>query len=147
MPALRMTFKGWKAVGAIASILLASLLYGINWPRNDLGPAFAKPVIAYLQAEQTRRVLAEYAPNGSASLNREQLQKYGEAAQASQRIAINSLEVRGSFRTAVARVNYSVNGNTPPDGRAVRHLLLKNSYLGGWFVDRGTTALSYYFAL
>jgi hypothetical protein len=139
-------FTSWKTLAAIGSALLATLFYGINWPQDDAGGRFQQPVLVYLQAEQTRRVLAAFAPNGVGKLNREELQKLADASQAAQRITINSLRVRGTMREAVAEVDCLVDGKPPPDGQQVRYLLLRSSGLGDWRVDRGTTVKSYYFA-
>jgi hypothetical protein len=90
--------------------------------------------------------MATFAPNGAGKLTREELQKLADASQAAQRITINSIRVRGTVLEAVAEVNYLVDGQAPPDGRPVRYLLLRQSGLGDWHVDRGTTVKSYYFA-
>ena len=142
-----MTNSGWKLLAAISSALAATAFYGINWPQDGLAERFQQPVLIYLQAEQSRRITAEFAPNGVSKLTHKELQKLATASAAAQRITIHSLTVRGTFREAVAQVSYRVDGQTPPDGRAVRYLLLRQSGLGDWHVDRGTTVKSYYFAL
>ena len=142
----RFTLNGWKAVAAIISAVFAALFYGVNRPQDDTDGRFRQPVLFYLKNEQTRRVLAEMAPNGAGKLNRDELKKLADASQAAQRITINSIRVRGTLREAVAEVDYLVDGKPPADGRQVRYLLLRNFGLGSWQVDRGTTAKSYYFA-
>lgn len=136
----------WRLWAGIASMLAATLFYGINWPRNDMTERFKQPVLVYLQAEQSRRVTVTFAPNGAGKLNRDELQQLADASLAAQRITINSINVRGTLREAVAEVKYLVDGKLPPDGQPVRYLLLRQSGLGDWHVDRGTTVKSYYFA-
>ena len=140
------TVSSRRVWAGLVSVLAAAAFYGINWPRNDMTERFKPPVLIYLQAEQTRRVMATFAPNGVGKLSREELQQLADASQAGQRITINSIRVRGTVLEAVAEVNYLVDGKPPPDGRPVRYLLLRQSGLGDWRVDRGTTVKSYYFA-
>ena len=146
MAAFRMTLTGWKALLAIVSAIGAAALYGINWPQDSLAERFRPPVLRYLQAEQARRVTETYAPNGVNKLSREELQKLAAASATGQNITINSLKVRGTLLQAVAQVDFRVDGKTPPDGREVRYLMLRQSGFGDWHVDRGTTVKSYYFA-
>ena len=135
-----------EALASIGSALAAAAFYGINWPHDDLAEGFKQPVLLYLQAEQSRRITATFAPNGASKLTHEELQKLSEASEAAHRITITSLKVRGTFRKAVAQVSYLVDGKTPSDGHGVRYLLLRQAGFGDWHVDRGTTVLSYYFA-
>lgn len=130
----------------IVSMLAAAVFYGINRPQHGIVERFKQPVLIYLQSEQTRRIMATFAPDGVSKLDREELQKLSVASAAAQRITINSLNVRGTFREAVAQVSYRVDGKIPPDGREVRYLLLRQSVFGDWQVERGTTVMSYYFA-
>ena len=139
-------FKSWKLLIAIGSAVAAALFYGVNRPQDGLAEQFKQPVLRYLQAEQARRVTETFAPKGADKLSREELQKLADASNAARNITINSLNVRGTLLQAVARVDFRVDGKTPPDGREVRYLLLRQSGLGDWQVDRGTTGKSYYFA-
>jgi len=142
MAALTLRFTGWKAGVAIGVLSGLAVIFGIRWPRNDLAAQFAQSVLAYLQAEQSRRVTTTFAPNGVDKLSRDELKQLGEAAVAAHKITINSLEVRGSLRTAVARVSFLVDGKTPPDGREIRYLRLRQSLFNDWRVDRGSTPLT-----
>ncbi|MEI8291118.1 MAG: hypothetical protein WCH99_16755 [Verrucomicrobiota bacterium] len=141
-----MTFTSWKALLVIISAIAAAAFYGINWPQDGLAEQFRPPVMRYLQAEQARRVTVTFAPNGVEKLSREELKKLAGASATGQNITINSLKVRGTLLQAVAQVVFRVDGKTPPDGREVRYLLLRQSGFGDWQVDRGTTVKSYYFA-
>ena len=138
--------KRWKALLTLVSAVAATLLYGINWPQDGLAERFKQPVLRYLQAEQERRITAAFAPNGADKLSREELQKLAAASEAARNITIHSITVRGTLMQAVAEVDFRVDGKTPPDGREVRYLLLRQSGFGDWHVDRGTTVKSYYFA-
>jgi len=142
----KLPIKGWKALLTLVSAVAATLLYGINWPQDGLAERFKQPVLRYLQAEQERRITAAFAPNGADKLSREELQKLAAASEAARNITIHSITVRGTLMQAVAEVDFRVDGKTPPDGREVRYLLLRQSGFGDWHVDRGTTVKSYYFA-
>lgn len=121
-----MTRAVLRVLGGIVAMVAATLLYGFNWP---LG--------------QARAASATSGPPSQWS--REQFQAFADASDAGRQLTITGLDVRGTMLRAVARVEYQVNGTTPPDGRPVRYLLLRQSGFGDWMVDRGSTALSYYF--
>ena len=140
-----LTTKNWKLLFTIASAIIAALVYGINWPQEGMAERFRQPVMVYLQAEQSRRVTASLAPKGVDKLSREELQTLVAASESARKITINSLSVRGTLRQAVAQVIFLVDGKPPPDGQAVRYLLLRQSGFGDWHVDRGTTVMRYYF--
>lgn len=124
-------------------MVAATLLYGFNWPLGQAGAGMEPVVRRYLLAEQARAASATSGPPSQWS--REQFQAFADASDAGRQLTITGLDVRGTMLRAVARVEYQVNGTTPPDGRPVRYLLLRQSGFGDWMVDRGSTALSYYF--
>lgn len=132
-----------RTLGGIVAAVAATLLYGFNWPLGHAGAQVEPVVRLYLLAEQARAAAASF--DAPSNLSREQLRALVEASASSRRLDVLSLDVRGTMLRAVARVEYHVDGNAPADGRSVRYLLLHQAGLGDWTVDRGSTALSYYF--
>ncbi len=47
----------------------------------------------------------------------------------------------------MVRVEISVAGKDPPDGKRVRYYAMSHSVVTGWYLERETTALSYYLKL
>ncbi|MBI5775380.1 MAG: hypothetical protein HZA89_16795 [Verrucomicrobia bacterium] len=147
MSSLRLNLKSWNVAACGVAVLGGAAYFGLRVPNNQTTAEFTRPITAYLVAEHTRRAMATFAPAGVSKLNREGLVELHAATKTAQSVLVQSVEVNGTGLRVVARVRYQVDGKVPPDGREIRYLRLSSALVGGWMVDRETTALSFLLAL
>lgn len=142
---------GWRAVALLLAITAA--LAGYGWHRHGQMTATLDEAANSLRLQ----IMAEYARANmplmdkvrDGSLSREEMREAAEKIAGDTRVEIESLEMRGGFLgTPLFRVEYTVDGETPPDGDRVRYYTMRHTFLAGWSgMARRRPAFLWYFAL
>lgn len=136
------TLTGWKALIAMA---IFAGWYGLRVYMN------MQPV-----SNDERQVIEEFLTNEYAGNSPQDLLRRLHAAKAGEPIEsvpVSSLHVdlrsaaaRGSYTHVIVKVEITVEGSTPPDGRAVRYLSLSRQ-AGKWVVLWNSDSYQYSRAL
>jgi hypothetical protein len=144
MEQVRFELKGWKAVAVVAIVL------GVSGYR--LSTRF--PNVDENGREAIRDWLVkDYQGNGPRALAqkvadyRAGLPVAPDAPQTALNVEFSSLSAHGLRDLPVVRVEITVDGAPPPDGRTVRYLHLTRGTRTVWMVMAEATAISYYRAL
>ena len=143
----RQQLKGWQAAVVVAAILgivafqcarriqtvdnSARFAIGVSLTREYQGRSLKEQVHEYVK----RRASSGAAEEPSASVVPIPM------------VELESVRAHGSKDVMVARVEVTVNGGPPPDGRRVRYLDLMRSVDGRWLVVADSDAYHYMFSL
>jgi hypothetical protein len=127
---------GWKAVAVL--VLVAALgVFRFVTARDALDADAQQQLGMWLRGEYASRYLAAIRPD---SLTPEQVQDLLRL----DRIEFPSIRGIGTPDDMVVRVEITVDGGPPPDGRAVRYWRMRYSTITGWRMEREANALLYY---
>lgn len=134
--------QGWKAIAVIAG--LAVLFLGFRTVQYKSVDEAADTIELWLVAEYTSVELEVLKDKGEDHcLTEEDAQSLLKAG----RIEITSVHARGSGDDTVVRVEFTINGEEPPDGASPRYYYMNYSTITGWTMDFETSAMSYYLKL
>jgi hypothetical protein len=134
---------GPKAVVAIV-VIIAVAAFQLFSRKQTLQTQAVEAIKTHLVSEYARYHLPELQrATTDGSLTEERAEEIvGQLTQ--DNIDIVSISARGHGGRYVARVEVSVAGSEPPDGKPVRYLRMTHSSLIGWRVLRDTGAWNYY---
>ncbi|MBI4028054.1 MAG: hypothetical protein HY360_23930 [Verrucomicrobia bacterium] len=142
--------KGWKAV---AVLLLLSGVGGFQYYKlqTTLDAKAAGVIKAHLESEYSGEMsqMLDQARQAKTPLNAEAIMK---AAEKLQRIKISSISARagrrnvdhGNHDEVIVRVEYTIDGKPPPDGKSPRYFVMEERLLGEWRLNWETSAFNYY---
>ncbi len=142
---IKVRLTGWKAI-AVLAVVVAIAGYRYVGARTTLQSAGADELRFWLAAEYQREglpALEEAVASGNAQAASEQAQEII----ARSRIDFVSMTARGTPDDLAVRVEISVDGGAPPDGKTTRCFRMRYSSVTGWRMQRETSALSYYLKL
>ena len=138
----RFTLTGWKALLALA---IFGGWYGLRAYMNT------QPV-----SDDQRQVIEEFLTNEYSGNSPQELLRRLQAANADQpidppnaaplHVSLHSAAARGDYNHVIVRVEVTVDGAAPPDGRSVRFLSLTRQ-AGKWVVLWNSDSYQYSRAL
>ena len=128
--------KGWKAVAAIAAIIAVVICVRITVHHNRPLEGAAAAIQPWIMAEYTRAQLESVKDKMDS--NTMQAEDY-ERLTSLGKIEITDIKIRGS----VARVEYTVGGKPPSDGRSPRYYRMDYTPMIGWTMESQTSKLFY----
>lgn len=140
---MKLELKGWKAVAALA-VIIVILVATFRAERRTLESEAADELKVWIRSEYLARGLHGVDPG---QLTEEELQAKGEELLSLNEVQFTSISARGRGDDIVVKVEIRVSGEEPPDGKPVRYFRMSHSTVTGWRVRRETTALSYYLKL
>jgi len=123
----------WKAIFLAA--IAAFSLFRLSVRSKTLDPEAKRVLKAWLVAEYSRPVLASIK---ASRIDAEKARKLMDSSA----VELTSISARGCGRDSEVRVEVTVAGRTPPDGRSVRYFVMRYS-LVGWSLERESNALFY----
>lgn len=137
-----MTIKltGWKAVAALAAIVVLAILHQ-TFIRRSLNEEAVEEIRPYIQGEVITAAVGDRDPW---EMSKTELQAAGEKAMKAQKVELKNVTASGFGSEVVVRVEISVDGAPPPDGRTVRYYRMDHSYLLGWTYRKEVNAFAYY---
>jgi len=149
MPEYNITFRGWKALAAIAA-LLAFFAIRFWWRLQTVDENGRAALTEYL--------LKEYQGRGQRDvLQRLEEYKAGQPVQPLPELKPMNIEFpsisaigtgRYTYRRMIVKVTITVDDGPPPDGRSTRYFYLNRYSVGdSWTVTSEASAYSYYSAL
>jgi hypothetical protein len=129
--------NGWKAVAVVAALIAGWFLFAIHsyrQSRTHIDEA-KEHLRLWLVAEGARENLPEVQQIDWSKHSDEEIRsRLGRLSEATS-VRIESLEMRGSWMgNPVFRVDYSVGGKVPSNGRGIRYFEMGYSSLLGWDV-------------
>jgi hypothetical protein len=129
--------KGWKAL-AVLGLLLVVAAFRYHSRAVTLQTEGRDAVRSWVVAGYVRSALVPQglAPELDSAAATELLRQSG--------VEIRSMTARGWSDNVVVRVELSVNGGPPADGRPVRYFRLLHLAYSGWRVVGESSALRYY---
>ncbi len=136
----RIKLTGWKAVAALGVFLVVAIAHQTFIDRQ-LDEAALEKIRPFIQGEIITSALGGRDPS---DLNKAELKKVGTAAMASNKVEFNNVTARGFGSDRILRVEITVDGKPPPDGRSVRYYRMEYSYLLGWVYHQEVTAFAYW---
>ena len=137
--------KGWKA----AILLLAVLglwIVGRARAYRTLDTEAVAVIQPWLAAAYMWNALGE-ADRPFEHMTSAEQKNYSDQVLAAGRVQITSIRARGSGDHIVCRVEVSVDGHPPPDGRRVRYYAMNYSVLTGWTYEAESSPLVYFLTL
>jgi hypothetical protein len=140
---MKIELKGWKAVAALA-VIIVILVATFRAERRTLESEAADELKVWIRSEYLARGLHGVDPG---QLTEEELQAKGEELLSLNEVQFTSISARGRGDDIVVKVEIRVSGEEPPDGKPLRYFRMSHSTVTGWRVRRETTALSYYLKL
>ncbi len=140
---MKVQLKGLPAVLVIVVIVVgaAGKFY---LERSTLESEAVERIKLQLQGEYSARELSNVDVD---QLSAAELEAAAEQLMSLSDIVFTSTAARGKGDDVVVRVEISVAGKDPPDGKGVRYYVMSHSVVTGWHLERETTALSYYLKL
>jgi hypothetical protein len=141
MPEYNFTFRGWKAIAALAvTVAIFGVRTLLRFQTVDDGARTA--LEAWL--------LKDYQGHGPREIMK-RLEDYKEGLPVQplpeikpMNIEFPSLSALGSSGNMVVKAKITVDSGPPPGGDSVRYFYLMRSIDGAWFVSSETDAYSYY---
>jgi hypothetical protein len=134
---------GWKAIPVLVVILLIGG-YRYYAMRASLDTEAKQLIRERILTDSMRNWVGELEERDPASMTPEEAARNVDGFLRLKKIDIVSMEARGRGDRVVVRVEITVDGKPPPDGRNVRYFRMRHSMLTGWRIKRETTALSYH---
>jgi hypothetical protein len=141
MEQARFELKGWKAA-AVAVVIVGMIGYRTSTRFRTVDDAGQKVLRTWLV-----RDFQGLGPKGLAQRvadYRAGVRTQEEAPSKVPEVEITSLSAHGLPDSMVVRVEVTVDGAPPPDGRPVRYLRLMRRVEGDWFVFTETDSFRYY---
>jgi len=143
------TFRGWKALAALA-LLLAVFAIWYAWRFQSIGEAGRAALAEWLLKDYSGRGqkdVAKIIQDYKAGLPVQPLPEIKPMD-----IEFTSLSALGTgkyaYRKMIVRVTITVDGGPPPDGKSTRYFYLNHYSLGdSWTVSGEASAYSYYSTL
>lgn len=139
---IKFQLTGWKAVAVIV-LFLGFIVFQHFRVQNQLeaeGEAIVKEYLGRKHLHQLNQVIEKYQQSKDVKKTEKEIEKVIEQSKA---MEIQSMSARGNGKRFVVRVEYTIQGKPPEDGKSPRYLVLIRS-LGTFRVDHETTASSYY---
>ena len=127
----------WKAIFLAA--IAAFSLFRLSEKSRTLDPEAKRVLKSWLVAEYARPVLASI--KGS-RIDAEKARKLADSSA----VELTSISARGCGKESEVRVEVTVAGRTPPDGRSVRYFRMSYSLLG-WSLEHESNAFFYHLTL
>jgi hypothetical protein len=145
MPETRIELTGWKAVAAAVIILsILAIRFSMRFPTiTDEGRETLRAWLVNDYEGRGPAALARMASDYRARLPVHSPERPAVAPQ----VEFASVGAHGWRDAMVVRVEVTVDGGSPPDGRPVRYLFLTTKVGGGWMVLSETSSFRYYEAL
>ncbi|MBP7828306.1 MAG: hypothetical protein KA248_00160 [Kiritimatiellae bacterium] len=137
--------KGWQA----AALLLAVLglwLFARARAYRTLDTEAVEAIRPWLAAAYMWNALGE-ADRPFERMTASEQKAFSDKVLAAGRVRITSIRARGSGDHIVCRVEVSVDGQPPSDGKTVRYYAMRYSSLTGWTYEDETSPLLYYLTL
>jgi hypothetical protein len=143
----RQQLKGWQAA-VVGVVILGVVAYQCAWriqtvddsARFAIGVSLTREYQGKGLKEQVQEYLKQRASGGAPT-------EPPPSDVPIPMVALVSVKAHGSQDVMVARVEVTVNGGVPPDGRSVRYLDLMRSVDGRWLVVADSDAYHYIISL
>ncbi len=138
----RIELTGWKAIAALAVILGISgvRVYSHFTAVDDGGREALRTWLVKDYTGRGPKALAQIVSDYLAGLP----VPPPDAPAVAPKVEFVSLSAHGWRDSMVVRIEISVDGGPPPDGRPVRYLFLTTKYDGGWMVLSESNSFQYY---
>lgn len=143
---VKISIKGWKVIPVLV-VLLVIVGYKYYAMRETLDTAATQVIKTWILAEYVGKGIDNLKLQNLEAMSPEQAELAAEQLLKLNRIDIKSIKARGKGDDIVVRVEITVDGKTPPDGKRIRYFRMKHSMITGWTMKRGATSLSYYLKL
>ncbi len=144
--AVQFRLRGW---GALAVLLAFASVWGYRqWSmRTTIDGAALDKIKPWIVAEFASKALSETAGRPFEQLTTEERRSLSEKVLAAGRAEVKVTGLHGLGDEAVVRVEVSIDGQPPPDGRTTRYYRLNHSLLLGWTFRQEVPRLSYWLEL
>lgn len=143
-----------KGPQAILAIVVLVAIGGFQWFRGGVSSFGGGPTTAikdWIWSEYHTDDLSEAIENAEEDMSEENVEKMLAAAKrrmAMDKVEIKDLSIRKSGKRGyIVRVDFTLSGSPPPDGKGRRYLHLEKRSPGGWRVTHESSAFSYYASL
>jgi hypothetical protein len=141
-----LTVSGWRALVLVLIVAGAAALHyrGLHESLDDQGMQMLK---TWLDAGYMRAALRDTSGVPLDQLSAADKQRVSERVDRAKRVQIDSVRARGTGNRVVCRVELSLDGGPPPDGRRVRYIGMSYSLVTGWTYRQESSPVLYYLAL
>lgn len=143
---VKINIKGWKVIPVIV-VLLVIVGYKYYAMKETLDTDATQVIKTWILAEYVGKGIDNLKLQNLDAMSSEQAEQAAEQLLKLNRIDIKSIKARGKGDDIVVRVEITVDGKTPPDGKRIRYFRMRHSMITGWTMKRGATSLSYYLKL
>ena len=143
---VKINIKGWKVIPVIV-VLLVIVGYKYYAMKETLDTDATQVIKTWILAEYVGKGIDNLKLQNPDAMSSEQAEQAAEQLLKLNRIDIKSIKARGKGDDIVVRVEITVDGKTPPDGKRIRYFRMRHSMITGWTMKRGATSLSYYLKL
>ena len=140
---VKISIKGWKVIPVLVVVLVivGYKYYAMNATLDTDAMSVIK---TWILAEYVGKGIDNLKLQNLDAMSPEQAERAAEQLLKLNRIDIKSIKARGKGDNIVVRVEITVDGKTPPDGKRIRYFRIKHSMITGWTMKGRATSLSYY---
>ena len=141
---MTITLRGWQAGAAALALLILVIAH-----QAFIGRKLDRQAIEGLKPHLKGRILSQALDNRPWNkLSDAEKKEFSDLAvsMTNPEIDLNNVSARGFGSRRVVRVEVSLQGKPPPDGRTVRYFSMEYSLLFGWIYRQEVGPLSYWLA-
>ncbi len=134
---------GWKAVAAGVVFLILMIAHQF-FVRRQLDEQAIEQIRPYIQGEILSSALSGMEGRSMTELSKADQLRVTQKALTVQKVEFRNVTARGFGSEQILRVEITVDGQPPPNGKDVRYYRMEYSYLTGWIYRQEVTAFSYW---
>lgn len=138
--------KGWQAVGAVALVGVVAIGHQVFISRQ-LDAQAVETIKPFIAGAIVMDSVSEFAERDWGQLSEAEQKRLSDTAVAMRKLEVELVSARGFGSDVVVKVDVTVDGQPPPDGKRERYFRLSYSYFMGWTFRHEVGALSYWMKL
>lgn len=146
MRKLTIKLTGWQTAGVLGLLLAFAVGHQV-FIRRQLDAQAIETIKPFIAGAIVMDSVSEFAERDWGQLSEAEQQRLSDTAVAMRKLEVNLVSARGFGSDVVVKVDVTVDGQPPPDGKRERYFRLSYSYFMGWTMRQEVGAFSYWMML